>query len=97
MAKLYEYSVGYIFYCPACDVGHQFFKGHWSFDGDMEKPTFNPSLKNSWTEGEQHIPMVCHLFLRNGIIEFCGDCTHAMAGQKMPLPEIPEHYGLPTG
>lgn len=87
--KLHEYSGGYVFYCPACACGHQYFKGRWDFNGSMEQPTFTPSLKNSWAGG------VCHLFLTNGILEFCGDSTHAMAGQKVPLPEIPEEYGLP--
>lgn len=30
----------------------------------------------------------CHFFLRGGVIEFLEDCTHAMAGKKVVLPEI---------
>lgn len=29
---------------------------------------------------------VCHYFLRNGQIQYLGDCTHAMRGQTVPLP-----------
>ena len=32
--------------------------------------------------------LVCHSFVRNGRIEFLGDCTHRLKGQTVPLPEI---------
>lgn len=28
---------------------------------------------------------VCHSFVRDGRIQFLGDCTHALAGQTIPL------------
>lgn len=28
---------------------------------------------------------VCHSFVRDGKIQFLGDCTHALAGQTIPL------------
>ena len=31
----------------------------------------------------------CHSFVRAGQIEFLGDCTHALAGQTVPLPPWP--------
>lgn len=27
----------------------------------------------------------CHLFITNGIIEYCGDCTHALSGKRVPM------------
>lgn len=33
---------------------------------------------------------ICHSFIRDGRIEFLGDCTHALAGQTVYLPEIVE-------
>lgn len=32
---------------------------------------------------------VCHSFVRDGQIQFLGDCTHALAGQTVPLPSWP--------
>ena len=86
----------YSFLCPGCKMGHKFVvkwghgKGNqpqpmWSFNGNMEKPTFSPSLLNTWTYGPQHTKKVCHLFLREGILEFLNDCTHELAGKKVPL------------
>jgi hypothetical protein len=31
----------------------------------------------------------CHSFVREGRIEFLGDCSHALAGQTAELPECP--------
>jgi hypothetical protein len=32
---------------------------------------------------------VCHSFVTDGQIQFLGDCTHALAGQTVPLPDYP--------
>jgi len=32
---------------------------------------------------------VCHSFVTDGQIQFLGDCTHALAGQSVDLPEWP--------
>lgn len=31
--------------------------------------------------------IICHSFIREGRIEFLNDCTHALAGQTIELPE----------
>lgn len=31
----------------------------------------------------------CHCFIRNGMIEFLSDCSHALAGKTVPIPELP--------
>ncbi len=31
---------------------------------------------------------LCHSFVRDGRIEFLGDCTHKLAGQTIELPEV---------
>jgi hypothetical protein len=33
---------------------------------------------------------VCHSFVTEGRIQFCGDSTHALAGQTVDLPDIEE-------
>lgn len=33
----------------------------------------------------------CHTFIRDGMVQFLGDCTHKFAGQTLPLPDLPEH------
>ena len=76
----------YIFYCPGCHQDHTFDvrPGQWEFDGDWENPTFSPSL-NLLPQGGS-----CHLFVRNGIIEYLNDCRHHLCGQNVPMEEIPE-------
>lgn len=86
---------GWMHWCPGCEGMHAiavekpFDNGaKWTFNGDHDKPTFNPSVKIDFRVcGEQR---VCHYFIREGVIEFCGDSTHALKGQHVPLPLIPE-------
>lgn len=33
---------------------------------------------------------VCHSFVREGQVLFLGDCTHALAGRTVPLPDLAE-------
>ena len=80
--------------CPACGFEHSFsvdLEGHgkhmnavWSFNGDYESPTFSPSMGFNLGNQEEFHP-ICHSFLRDGIWQFLGDCTHEMAGQHVPM------------
>lgn len=60
----------------------------WGFNGDLERPTFTPSILTSATHGEERTPFRCHSFVRDGRIEFLSGCTHALAGQTLDLPEL---------
>ncbi len=67
---------------------HISWKDRWTFNGDFEMPTFSPSL-NTWYGGSDGVPLHrCHSFIRDGRIQFLGDCTHALAGQTVDLPDI---------
>lgn len=87
---------GYLHWCPGCDEPHGIpipndlndRKVFWDFNGDVEKPTFNPSVKI--TTEKHGKPWCCHYFLHGGMLNFCGDSTHALAGKVVPLPEFPE-------
>lgn len=37
-------------------------------------------------------PRTCHSYRRIGVWEFLSDCTHDMAGQKVPMIDFPENY-----
>lgn len=59
----------------------------WTFDGNLESPTFAPSLlifEGRHPDGELGHPR-CHLFVRNGQIQFLGDCGHKLAGKTIDL------------
>lgn len=80
--------------CPACGFEHSFsvdLEGHgkhtndgWSFNGDYQQPTFTPSMGANLRQQQQHHP-VCHSFVKEGVWQFLGDCTHNMAGQHVPM------------
>lgn len=87
-----------MFWCPGCDEAHVIGPS-WSFNGDYDRPTFSPSVKVTGkrriTDEEYErimagetveIPdMCCHSFVTDGQIQFLVDCTHALAGQTVPL------------
>ncbi|MCC6867043.1 MAG: hypothetical protein IT280_12885 [Ignavibacteria bacterium] len=71
----------YIFACAGCGGCHTFpMDGRWKFNNDIVNPTFSPSLKNTYPNGR-----VCHLFVRNGKIEYCGDCFHDLKGKTIEM------------
>jgi hypothetical protein len=82
---------GLTFWCPGCDGAHRVQHGNgpgarWEWNGSLDKPTFKPSI---FVNARQSNPMVpsCHSFVTDGRIQFLNDCTHALAGQTVDLPE----------
>ena len=90
-----KFSGNPCFWCPGCRMVHIFhLSGNlvWTFTGSCEKPTFEPSLLNtSGPNGRR-----CHLVVTTGILNYCGDCSHELAGKSIPMVEWrgfdPENY-----
>lgn len=97
-------DAGWVHWCPGCNRIHAIAVeralengAKWTFNGDHTAPTFTPSVKV--TVGPRPtVPVgrpdagrinVCHYFIRSGQIEYCADSTHDLAGQIVPLPDIP--------
>ena len=73
----------------------------WGWNGNVDRPTFTPSVlvtgvelmtdaeHDAYMRGEGLPParLRCHSFVTDGHIQFLSDCTHAMAGQTVPLPD----------
>lgn len=84
------------FVCPGCGENHRVpvnadgskTEGAWGWNCSTEKPTFKPSVKVTLPLPDE--TRICHFFVREGVVEFCGDCTHEHAGKKLPMPEIEE-------
>jgi hypothetical protein len=81
------------FWCCGCESYHAYqvkpvyeTDKVWSFNGDEDNPTFSPSLVVE-LPGKR-----CHLFVRDGKIEYLADCSHHLAGKTVELlaepPEI---------
>ena len=88
----YNSGAGFMRYCPGCELMHGFavsesFKNgaRWTFNGDLDKPTFSPSMNigDNW----------CHYYLTAGMLIFSGgNKGHGLSGQTVPLPELPPEY-----
>lgn len=85
--------LGYAFECPGCAGRHAIpvlspYRDGWKFNGDLERPSFEESIRARWTYGEEQTPHVCHSLVRDGRIQFLSDCTHALAGQTVELSPL---------
>jgi hypothetical protein len=79
-----------LFECPGCDCPHVIRVAGdehpvWTFNGSLDKPTVSPSIlvTSTW----KGIPTVCHSFIKDGMIQFLGDCTHKLAGKTVQIPD----------
>lgn len=98
MAKVHPYKDGaediaiYVFFCPGCKYDHPFrIKPQdgmpaWSFNNDVNKPTFSPSLLVFKDNPEKR----CHLIMTDGMIQYCSDSFHELAGKTIECPEYEE-------
>lgn len=55
---------------------------HWTWNGDVEKPTLKPSIR---TRNNKH---VCHSFVTDGRIQFLTDSTHELAGKTFNMLHV---------
>ena len=83
---------GFSFTCPGCKTAHFIqinpeFRPCWTFNGDVDKPTVNPSILVRSGYVDQTPTTRCHSFIKSGQIQFLGDCTHALKGQTIDLPD----------
>lgn len=86
---------GYIHHCPGCGSRHSIAvdkplhnKSQWHFNGNLEEPTFTPSVV-IFEHGDEEIkPERCHYFISKGQIRFLQDCTHDLAGKTVDMVQI---------
>jgi hypothetical protein len=92
----YMVVIGHSFWflCPGCQEARRFTvrtdggSPSWTFDGNVKIPSFSPSLRIYTTDPEtKEQATLCHLFVRNGQIEYCGDCPHPPRRQNNPAAE----------
>lgn len=83
----------YLIDCVACKCSHCLATkianengSKWAFNGDVNSPTFHPSLKVT-VRPHTLEKLICHSFIKNGKMEYLSDSTHDLAGHTVELPE----------
>lgn len=84
-------------WCPACEMMHPL-PDSWTFNGDVQNPTFSPSFRQGfthWTGGVDEETGLgrgerqnreCHYIITDGKIQFCPDSWHGRSDiVQMPL------------
>lgn len=64
-----------IWWCPGCNEAHTIQTGQ----GDGHE----------WMMRHPKWGRCCHSFVVDGRMQFLGDCTHALAGQMVDIPDWP--------
>lgn len=94
----------WLFYCEGCKSHHQIWdktsnaNAKWDFNGDVNKPSFSPSIKVQYTdykkdENDNIIKdsikeIICHSWITDGMIKYFDDSTHDLAGKTIELPNL---------
>lgn len=87
---------GIRFLCPGCKDDHVVttkpYAGGWEWNGSIDRPTISLSIlvhEVKRVDGTTFSPR-CHSFVNDGRIQFLGDSQHALSGQTVDLPDLPE-------
>jgi hypothetical protein len=97
---------GLSYYCQGCENNHTIKTtgaGAWGWNGDVDMPVFTPSVLVTYPAvpdaeeefKERRAERRCHTFVgcngaKPGEVIFLSDCTHALAGQVHPMPDLPD-------
>lgn len=80
-----------LYWCPGCEGAHGVAidapnnqGAKWTWNNNRDKPTFSPSVHANAGHADPRFDQ-CHHFVVDGNIQFLGDCTHALAGQTVPM------------
>lgn len=89
---------GFQFFCPGCKTEHwvrvaseRWVGGTrpiWTWNGSLEAPTFNPSVLHFDTLEGGGRRTRCHYFVRDGLIDYCGDCPHEFNGKLVRMIDL---------
>lgn len=71
--------------------------GHYMQDGKGCWCEYNAKLVAEGKEPATFKCARCHTFIRDGQIEFLSDCSHALAGKTVPIPDWPYAEGAYHG
>lgn len=74
---------GWMIFCPGCKCAH-LFDSRWTFNNDMDKPTFRASMLVNASQPEKR----CHSFVTDGKIQFLSDCYHELKDKTVDLEKF---------
>jgi hypothetical protein len=92
---------GFVHWCPACEATHTLPKS-WVFNGNVTRPTFNPSFEQTFVHWSGAIDKatglglgvreerICHYIIADGLIQFCSNSWHKRS-DIVAMPPIPPH------
>lgn len=79
------------FHCPSCKCAHRLPVGNadsqhafsWKWDGNEQRPTIQPSIRVSDSDGT-----ICHLNVTDGMLCYHGDMPGDYRGKQIPMVDF---------
>ena len=80
-------------WCYGCKTPHPIWVNtecgpRWSFNGDIELPTFSPAISHRRFNEVTDKEFICSYTILDGKITYLKECTHSMAGKTLELPDF---------
>lgn len=82
--KLHNFKNLYSFYCPGCERIHQV-NNKWKIN--ISNLTISPSILVTSPKGSDDRTR-CHSYIKEGKIQYLGDCNHKFRGVTIPMIEF---------
>lgn len=83
------------FMLPVITKGSRRDTNCWTWNGNLDKPTLKPSIKQTYTDMKgfkrqdyQPTNTMIHFWLNDGVCQCLDDCTDGNAGNCMPLIDL---------
>lgn len=75
-------------WCPACESLHPLPDHGWTFNRDVDRPSFAPSFAQGYVDAFGN-ERRCHYIITDGLIQFCPDSWHGRS-DIVAMPPIPQ-------
>ncbi len=92
----------HFYWCYGCDSLHfvainpdkNTIGAGWDFSGTLENPIYSPSqlIRYEYGPAEERKTHICHTFIKDGMIQYLGDCTHEFRNQTIPMSPLPDWF-----
>ena len=83
ISKLHKGHLWY--FCGGCKIPHSVPVDRWQWNYETAEPTLHPSVRHFYRRPDGQEVTTCHYFLRSGVMLFCDDSNHSLAGKHVKL------------
>jgi hypothetical protein len=76
------------FWCPGCERYHGIDPKKWKITVVEGLPTVQPSILGEYYNWKYKKEIRCHSYIKNGKIQYLGDCGHNLKNRTVNMKEL---------